>query len=219
MLNKQSVINLIASIKRKLETSSCQVRQCFCVQDLFTTDMWIMLIIWKVHNRTKLRSSAICIQHMHDDRYYHPDEAIWGFVWLGGWSLSLTRGYVFVEPFLLMNSSDLSEQEIVLLPKVGGGRCPVHKYSSLYFSVCSAKHLAAHTFPSRVFGFMCLLCMSPNWSLLPQLALPVYRIASRIMTNRRWRMRSDCRAQLSSRDLFSPPCRSSIISNTTLPAR
>lgn len=143
MLNKQlnlphflSVINLIVSIKRKLETSSCQVRQCFCVQDLFTTDMWIMLIIWKVHNRTKLRSSAICIQHMHDDRYYHPDEAIWGFVWLGGWSLSLTKGYVFFEPFLLMNCSDLSEQEIVLLPKVGGGRCPVHKEIQHFILFC-----------------------------------------------------------------------------------
>lgn len=97
---------------------------------------------------------------MHDDRYYRPDEAIRGFVWLGGWILSLTRGYVFSNPpFHLFNGSDLSEQEIVLLPKmVGGAQCikenPVF-YTFLYVQLDTC----AYTFLSVLASCVSCACL------------------------------------------------------------
>lgn len=59
-------------------------------------------------------------------------------------------------PFHLINGSDLSEQEIVLLLKVVGGAHRIKKYSILYFSVCSAKHLCIH--PSVTFLALYVSC-------------------------------------------------------------
>lgn len=47
-------------------------------------------------------------------------------------------------PFHVINGSDLSEQEIVLLPKVVGGAQCLKKPRILQFSGCSAIHLYIH---------------------------------------------------------------------------
>lgn len=47
---------------------------CFSVQ-LRVLNLWVSLVIWKVHNRgPSVGPSAIYIHPMHDIRYYLPDE-------------------------------------------------------------------------------------------------------------------------------------------------
>lgn len=148
----------------------------FTVQ-LRVLNLWVNLVIWKVHNRGPCAGpSAIYIQPMHDIRYYLPDEVdvfwVWNnlmIFWLTECVLSLTRGYVFINPSLLCGEGFSPEWAVRrfhcwrrwAVHSTARKSCYCSTPATLH-SVCSTKQACVYL-PAHAFSvILCPLSITPN---------------------------------------------------------